>query len=153
MSQVQENLKKLGITLPEAPKAKGNYVVYKRDGDYIYLSGQGPLDGDTPVFTGQVGKEVTIEEGQEAARLTAITILSVLKEAVGDLDKIELIKVLGFIASAPDFFSQPKVLNGASDLLVQVLGEKGKHVRSAIAVNHLPFNCPVEIEVLAKVIK
>lgn len=150
-SRVRARLKELGVTLPQVPEAKGNYIVFKRVDNMVYLSGQGPLDGDTPVFTGRVGAEVTVEQGQLACEMTAKTILAVLEQAAGSLDKVEIVKVLGFIASAPDFYSQPAVLNGASDFFVKVLGERGKHARSAVAMPQLPFNCPVEIEVIAKV--
>ena len=128
------------------------YVPCVRIWDLIFTAGSGPLRHGKPAYQGKVGREVSLQQGHEAARITAINLLSTLKSAVGDLDKIErIVKVNGFVASAPGFNQQPEVINGASELLEEVLGEKGKHARSAIGVNELPMNIPVEIEMIVQV--
>ena len=130
----------------------GNYVTVRRSGNMLYLSGNGPMREGKVVMSGKLGADLTVEQGYEAARITAINILGVLKSELGDLDKInQFVKVLGFVQSTDDFFDQPKVINGASDLFVEVLGEKGRHARSAIGTSVLPFNLPVEIEVIVEV--
>lgn len=151
----EEKLKELGLELraPNAPIA--NYVPWVRTGNLVYLSGQGPNragDADATVYDGKVGERYGIEEGYEAARQTAYNLLCALKAATGDLSKVSrIVKVLGMVNSTPDFADQPKVINGCSDLLVEVFGDKGKHARSAVGMGALPNNIPVEIEFIAEV--
>lgn len=152
MSEIDKRLGELGIILPGQTKSMGNYVTVKRSGNMLYLSGNGPMREGKVVMSGKLGADLSIEQGYEAARITAINILGVLKSELGDLEKIkQFVKVLGFVQSTDDFYDQPKVINGASDLFVEVLGEKGRHARSAIGTSVLPFNLPVEIEVIVEV--
>ena len=152
MSEIEKKLGELGIILPGQTKSMGNYVTVRRSGNMLYLSGNGPMREGKVVMSGKLGADLTVEQGYEAARITAINILGVLKSELGDLDKInQFVKVLGFVQSTDDFFDQPKVINGASDLFVEVLGEKDRHARSAIGTSVLPFNLPVEIEVIVEV--
>ncbi len=144
---VYENLKKMDITLPAPPPKGGIYVPVKQVGNLIFTSGAGPIVDGKPAFLGKVGKELSVEEGQKAAKIVAINILSMLHQYLGDLNRIKnVVKILGFVASADDFNDQPQVINGASQFLVDVFGEKGQHARSAISTNELPGNIPVEIE-------
>lgn len=152
MGQIEKRLEELGIVLPPAPSPMANYVSVQRSGNMLYFSGCGPMDGKTPLYQGRVGIELTEEQGYAAARASAINLISQLKHAVGDLDKVKrFVKVLAFVASAPDFTGQPAVMNGASDVFVEVFGEKGKHARSAVGAYVLPFNIPVEIEMIVEV--
>ena len=149
---VYGKLKELGFTLPAPPPAIGKYVPVKQIGSLAYVSGQGPVVDGKPVFVGKIGKDLTIEQGQEAARLCILNTLSVLEAKIGDLNKVvNVVKVLGFVASAPGFNDQPIVINGGSQLLIDIFGERGKHARSAIGANELPGNIPVEIEVIVEV--
>jgi len=144
---VYENLKKLDIVLPALPPKGGIYVSVKRVGNLLFTSGVGPIVNGKSVFTGKLGRDLSIEDGQKAARIAAINIISVLHDYLTDLNKIEqIVKILGFVASAEHFGNQPQVLNGASQLFVDVFGEKGQHARSAIGTSELPGNIPVEIE-------
>lgn len=144
MSQIEQRLKELGIKLPPVPEPKGLYIPVNRYGNLIYTSGQG-----SRTFLGKIGENLTIEEGQLAARDCALRCLACIKQEIGDLDRIEKVfKVLGFINSAPGFNQQPLVLNGASQLLLDIFGEKGQHARSAIGVNELPGDVAVEVEML-----
>jgi enamine deaminase RidA (YjgF/YER057c/UK114 family) len=145
----EENLKALGLTLPEMPSPIANYVRFKRVGDIVYLSGQGPRRPDGTSATGKVGLNVTWEEAYEHAKLTGLGLLAAMKQAAGgDLDKVEVVKLLGMVNAAPDFGDHPKVINGCSDLLVAVLGEKGRHARSAVGMGSLPNGITVEIEAI-----
>ena len=148
----EERLKEKGIVLttPSAPVA--NYVNAVRVGNLLYLAGKGPAKPDGSYVTGKVGKDLTIEQGYEAARLTAISHLSVLKAELGDLNKVKrIIKVLGMVNCTDDFKDQPKVINGYSDLMVEIFGEKGKHARSAVGMYALPMNIAVEVEVIVEI--
>ncbi len=141
-----ERLEELGITLTEPGDPVANFVNWRRVGNVLYLSGSGAR------VIGTVGEDLTLEEGYEAARLTGIKILSTLKAAVGELSNIkQFVRVHGMVNSAPDFYDQPKVINGFSDLMVEVFGEKGKHARAAVGQVSLPFNMAVEIEVTVEV--
>ena len=152
MAQTEKRLEELGIVLPPTPSPMANYVSVQRAGNMLYFSGCGPMDGKTPLYQGRVGAELTAEQGYEAARLSAINLISQLKHAVGDLDRVrKFVKVLAFVASAPDFTEQPSVMNGASDLFVEVFGDRGRHARSAVGTSVLPFNIPVEIEMIVEV--
>ncbi|HLS90350.1 MAG TPA: RidA family protein [Limnochordia bacterium] len=152
MPSPEERLKELGIELPKPPKPLAAYVPAVRAGDLVFISGQAPMRDGKPVYTGRVGADLTLEEGYEAARLVMINALAVLKEEIGSLDNVErIVKVLGWVNSAPDFTQQPQVINGASELLEQVFGERGKHARSAVSAHTLPFNIAVEIEMIVQV--
>ncbi|WP_274364986.1 RidA family protein [Paenibacillus thermotolerans] len=151
-SKIEERLKELGIDLPEPEEPKFSYIPCTQTGNLVYVSGQVARAGGELIYTGKLGSELTIEQGQEAARQTIINSLSVLKWYLGDLDRIaKVVKVLGFVNSAPGFAEQPYVINGASDLLVEVFGENGKHARSAIGVSELPFHTPVETEIIVEI--
>ncbi len=149
--KVEEKIKKLGITLYPPPKPVAEYLPAKQFGNLIYISGQDCRENGQLIFEGKVGKDITIKEGEQAARQAAINAISVLKMQVGNLDNIkQIVKILGFVNSAEGFIEQPAVINGASSLLVEVFGECGKHSRSAISSNELPFNTPVELELIAE---
>src|SRR3954463_13327047 len=144
---VAENLKKLGLTLPNIPTPVANYVPWKRDGNTIYLSGQGPRDKDGKHITGTVGKDVTVDQAYEYAKLVGLNLLAAANAAAGgSLEKVEVLKVLGMVNAVPASGDQPKVINGCSDLFVAVLGERGRHARSAVGMGSLPNNMTVEIE-------
>jgi len=148
----EEQLKKLNIELPAVGKPIANYVNVVRVGNLLFLSGKGPSNEKGVYTTGKVGKDLTLEEGIAAARLTAINQLAVLKAELGDLSKVKrIVKVLGMVNCEADFKDHPKVINGFSDLMVQVFGEKGKHARSAVGMCSLPFNMAVEIELVVEV--
>jgi len=148
----EDKLKELGIKLPEAPKPLGSYVPSVQIGNVFYLSGMLPLINGTLIRTGRVGESVSLDEAREDAKTATINALSVLKSSIGNLDKVKrCIKISGYIASAPDFTEQPKVLNAASDLIFEVFGEAGRHVRTAVGVNVLPLNSTVEIEFIFEV--
>jgi enamine deaminase RidA (YjgF/YER057c/UK114 family) len=144
---VESNLAAVGLELPSVPAPAANYVPAVRVGNLLYLSGQGPTRDGKPVITGRVGQEVDEEKGYEAAQLCALNGLAVLLAEIGDFDRVErVVKLLGFVNCAPDFGRQPFIINGASDLMVTAFGERGKHARSALGTNSLPFNISVEVE-------
>jgi enamine deaminase RidA (YjgF/YER057c/UK114 family) len=146
-----KRLKDLNIVLakPSAPLA--SYVKTVRVGNLIYTAGHGPDKPDGTRVTGRLGDDLTLEQGQEAARLTAISLLSSLKAELGDLNKVKrIVKVLGMVQCTPEFKDQPKVMNAFSDLMVQVFGEKGKHARSAVGMSALPANWATEIEMVVE---
>ena len=153
MSEIESRLEHLGISLPAEPVPIANYVPGVRTGNLVYLSGLGPAsrpDGTAP--SGKVGRDLTTEEGYEAARLTGINILARMKGELGDLDRVRrVVKLLGMVNSAPDFNQQPAVVNGCSDLLVEVFGDRGRHARSAVGMASLPNDIPVEIEIIIEV--
>ena len=153
MAEIEARLAELGIELPETPPPIANYVPGVRTGNLVYLSGLGPAsqaDGTTP--SGKVGRDLTTEEGYEAARLTGLNIISRMKGVVGDLDKVrQVVKLLGMVNCDPSFNQQPAVINGCSDLLVEVFGDRGRHARSAVGMAGLPNDIPVEIEVIIEV--
>lgn len=148
----EKKLKELGIELITPTKPMANYVKAVRTGNLIFLAGHGPTKADGTLITGKVGKELSTEQGSEAARQTAISLLSTLKAELGDLNKVKRnVKVLGMVNCTENFTDQPKVINGFSDLMVQVFGEKGKHARSAVGMYALPSNMTVEIEMIVEV--
>lgn len=148
----ETRLKELGLTLPAAPTPMANYVTCRRVGNLLFFSGAGPFEGGKTVVFGKVGDELTQEQGYAAARLTGLNLIAQLKKELDDLDRIkQFVKVQAFVASAPDFMAQPAVMNGVSDLFVEVFGEKGKHARTAVAVPQLPFNIPIEVEMIVEV--
>lgn len=152
MSQIEQRLQELGITLPASPEPRFTYIPCNQTGNLIYLSGQDCRINGELMYEGKLGREVTIEQGQAAARQTIINCIAVMKGYLGDLDRVvKIVKMLGFVNSAPGFGDQPYVINGASDLLVAVFGEQGKHARSAIGTSDLPFHTPVEIELIVEV--
>ena len=144
----EARLRELGIELPPVPPAVGNYVGAVAVGNILFVAGHGPFQDGRPQFIGKLGREFGIEEGQQAARLVALNMLATIRETVGSLDRIErVVKLLCLVNSMPEFGDQPKVANGASDLLVELFGEeRGKHARSAIGMGALPFGIAVEIE-------
>ena len=152
MSTPEERIRDLGLELPEPVAPLASYVPTVRTGSLVYTSGQVPLvKGDLPVI-GKVGAEVSPEQGAEQARICALNAIAALKAEVGELSRVRrIVKVVGFVASAPDFYGQPQVINGASDLLGEVFGDAGKHARSAVGVAVLPRNVPVEVELIAEV--
>jgi enamine deaminase RidA (YjgF/YER057c/UK114 family) len=152
MTSIEERLAELGLKLPEAPQPVANYVPFLRSGDHLFVSGQISKDASGKVMTGLLGAKVTVEEGQEAARHCALNLLAQAKAALGDLNHVaQVLRLTGFVASTSDFTDQPKVINGASDLLVAVLGDAGRHTRSAVGVSSLPLNACVEIDAIFKV--
>ena len=148
----EEKLTAKGIQLPKVSGPVANYVNVVRVDHLLFLSGKGPVLPDGKYVTGKLGKDLTIEQGYEAARLTALVQIAVLKNELGDLRKVKrIVKVLGMVNSDSNFTDQPKVINGFSDLIVEIFGEKGKHARSAVGVASLPFNTAVEVELIVEV--
>ena len=148
----EARLAELGITLPAPPNPVANYVNGVRAGNLIFLAGKGPRRADGSEISGKLGAGVTIEEGYEGARLTAINQMAVLKDMLGDLDRVvRVVKVLGMVNSDPDFIEQPAVINGFSDLIVEVFGERGRHARAAVGMASLPRGQAVEIEMIVEV--
>jgi enamine deaminase RidA (YjgF/YER057c/UK114 family) len=148
----EQNLQAIGIVLPKPISPLYNYVKFVRTGNLIYLSGQGPGKPDGTFITGKLGKDLTIEEGATAAKLTGINLIATLKDAIGDLGKVKrIVKVFGMVNCTENFYDQPKVINGFSDLMVAVFGDKGRHARSAVGMYALPMNIAVEIEMIVEV--
>lgn len=151
-SDVEARLKELGIGLPQPPKPVANYVNGVQTGKLIFLAGKGPKRADGTEIRGKLGKDLTVEEGYEAARITAINQLAVLNAMLGDLNRVKrIVKVLGMVNSAPDFSEQPAVINGFSDLMVEVFGDRGRHARAAVGMAALPRNQAVEIELVVEI--
>lgn len=152
MPKIEGRLQELGIELSEPGEPKFSYIPCNQTGNLLYLSGQDCRVNGELMYKGKLGKELTIEQGQEAARQTIINCLSVLKSYLGNLDRVvKVVKLLGFVNSAPGFSDQPYVINGASNLLVDLFEENGKHARSAIGTSELPFDTPVEIELIIEI--
>ena len=150
--QIENRLKDMGIELPPAVSPVANYVPAVRSGHLVFLSGHGPFDETGALITGKVGADLTAEQGYQAARRVGIGLLGSLKAEIGDLDNVNrVVKLLGMVNCGPEFTDQPKVINGASDLLVEIFGDKGKHARSAVGMNALPMNIAVEIEMIVEV--
>ena len=148
----EAKLRELGIALREPSSPVANYVNAVRVGNTLYLSGKGPLKYDGENITGKVGTDLNIEEGYRAARITGINQLSALKAELGNLNRVKrIVKVLGMVNAAPEFTDQPKVINGYSDLMVEVFGERGKHARSAVGMGSLPGNIAVEVEMIVEI--
>ena len=147
--KIEKKLEEMGLELPEIPKPMANYMPAVQTGDLLFLSGHGP---EQSIPKGKVGKELTLEEGYEAAKSTALCLMSTIKNTIGDLDKVKrVVKLVGFVNCSEDFLDQPKVVNGASDLFVEVFGDKGKHARAAVGMYQLPGGIPVEIEVVVEI--
>jgi enamine deaminase RidA (YjgF/YER057c/UK114 family) len=152
VSDPEAKLKELGIVLPSPGAPIANYVNAVQTGNLLFLAGKGPLPQDGKEVVGRLGKDMTIEQGYQAARSTAIAHLAVLKKELGDLKRVRrIVKVLGMVNSDPAFTQQPAVINGYSDLMVAVFGDKGKHARSAVGMNTLPGGIPVEVEVVVEI--
>jgi enamine deaminase RidA (YjgF/YER057c/UK114 family) len=149
---VNKKLKELNVELIQPTKPIASYVKAVRTGNLVFLAGHGPTRSDGTNITGKVGKDLTLEQGIEAARTTAISLLSTLQAEIGDLNKVKrIVKVNGWVNCNSEFTDQPKVINGCSDLLVAVFGEKGKHARAALGANALPMGIAVEIEMVVEV--
>jgi enamine deaminase RidA (YjgF/YER057c/UK114 family) len=146
---VDDRLRELGIELPDPGPPVGSFVPARRVGNLLYLSGQGPQRADGSFVTGKVGTDLTLEQAVEAARLTGIVSLAVIREALGSLDAVVgIVKLLGMVNTAPGFNNTPAVINGCSDLLIEVFGEPGRHARSAVGMAELPSDISVEIEMI-----
>ncbi|HSB69719.1 MAG TPA: RidA family protein [Candidatus Methylomirabilis sp.] len=149
--RIEQELGKLGFTLP-TPKPLAAYVPAVRSGNLVFTAGQGPTVDGKAKFTGKLGRELTEEQGYQAAQICVVNCLACVKSVIGDLDKVErVVKLLGFVASVDGFTRQPWVMNGASELLIKLFGEAGKHARSAIGTNQLPLDIPVEVEIIVQV--
>ena len=148
----EEKLKALGLTLPPLRTPIANFVPFKLDGKTIYVSGQGPARPDGSYYVGKVGRDYTWQEAYEHAKLVGLGLLAAAKAAAGDLARVETLKLLGMVNATPDFGDPPKVINGCSDLLVEVLGERGRHARSAVGMASLPNGMSVEIEAVMRIV-
>ncbi len=154
--KIEQKLAELGLKLPSPRKPVGNYVGAVRTGNLVFISGHGPAlekaGGELELIRGKVGRDLTLEQGYEAAKLVALHLLRALKEVIGDLDKVvRIVKLLGMVNTADGFKDQPKVINGASDLFVALWGDAGRHARSAVGLYELPFGIAVEIEAIVEV--
>ena len=150
--KAEAKLAELGLVLPSAPGPIANYIRAVRVGNLLFVSGHGPTRDGKYLFTGKLGKDLTIDDGYKAAQLVCLNCLASVREALGDLDRVKrVVKLLGMVNSAPDFGHQPEVINGASDLLVQLYGDAGRHARSAVGMGALPRNIAVEIEMILEV--
>jgi len=148
----EQKLKELGIVLPQPPKPVANYLPAVRIGNLLFVSGHGPYDDGNTKMSGKVGRELTVEEGYQVARNVAINCLASVKATIGDLDKVRrVIKLLGMVNCTDDFKEQPKIMNGCSDLLIAIFGDAGKHARSAVGMQALPNQIPVEIEMILEI--
>jgi enamine deaminase RidA (YjgF/YER057c/UK114 family) len=153
MGQIDTRLAELGITLPVPAKPVANYVGWVRTGNLVFTAGQVSFKDGKIEYLGKVGKDYGLEEAQRAARLCALNVIAQIKEACdGDLDRVKrIVKLVGFVNAVPDFADHPKVVNGASDVMVEVFGDKGKHARSAVGSGSLPVNVAVEVEAVAEI--
>jgi enamine deaminase RidA (YjgF/YER057c/UK114 family) len=149
----ERRLRHLGIELPDVMTPAGSYIPAKRSGDLLFVSGQGPWS-EGGLVKGKVGRDLTVEEGRQAARLTGLNLLAALRAELGSLDRVgSIVKLLGMVNCAPGFNDTPGVINGCSDLLMDVFGEAGRHARSAVGMAELPFDIAVEIELIAEVVR
>jgi enamine deaminase RidA (YjgF/YER057c/UK114 family) len=152
MSVVESKLSTLGIELPDPPKPVATYIPAKQSGKLVFTAGQLPMVKGELISTGLLGKDVDIEDANKAARICTLNALAAIKGVIGDLDRIkQIIRVVGYVASVPTFTQQPAVVNGASELLLEIFGENGKHARSAVGMAVLPLNASVEIELTVEV--
>jgi enamine deaminase RidA (YjgF/YER057c/UK114 family) len=150
--EIERRLSERGIELPAVGAALGNYVHARRSGNLLYLSGKGPQGAGGAMPRGRLGAGMSVEEGYRHARQVGLVLIAVLKEALEDLDRVEgIVKVLGMVNAAPDFTDHPAVINGCSDLFVEVFGERGRHARSAVGMSSLPAGIPVEIEAIVEI--
>ena len=152
MHLFDENIKNLGLNIPDLPKALANYVPYKIIGKTIYISGQAPVQNGELLYKGKVGSDISIQEGIEAAKLCVINIIAALKTGLeGDWDKLDsFVKLTGFVNCQDNFTDQPKIINGASDMLVEIFGDQGRHARVAVGSNALPLGIAVEIDAIVQ---
>lgn len=148
MTTPEERLAKMGITLPEVPVPVANYIPFRFAGSLLFLSGQVPRGQDGQPMVGRLGVDTTVEQGYQHARACALQLIAVAKSAAGELSRLSVIKLLGMVNAAPDFADHPKVVNGASDLFVEVFGEEGRHARSAVGMGSLPSRVTVEVEAI-----
>ena len=149
---IEAKIHELGLTLPAAATPRGNYITFMRTGNIVFIAGHIPLAEDGKLITGRVGENITVEEAYDAAKCVGLHICSTLKYNLGDLDKVKrILKLTGFVNCVDNFTQQPSVINGCSDLMVQIFGEKGRHTRSAVGTNILPLNVCVEIEAIVEV--
>ena len=153
MHVFEQNIKQLGMEIPDMPAALANYVPFKLSDSIVYVSGQAPVKNGELIYTGKVGEDITIDEGIKAAELCCINIIAALKKSInGDWNRLEsFLKLGGFVNCNNNFYDQPKIINGASDLLVKIFGNKGQHARFAVGSNSLPMNISVEIDAIIKV--
>jgi enamine deaminase RidA (YjgF/YER057c/UK114 family) len=153
MGLINKRLAELGIVLPKPAQPVATYVPWVRTGNLVYISGQGAVRDGKIEYTGKVGETLSVEDAVASARLTAINVIAHLRDACsGDLDRVKrVVKLLGFVNCTPNFGEQPKVINGASDLMVEVFGDKGRHARSAVGAPSLPFNLSVEVEAIVEI--
>jgi enamine deaminase RidA (YjgF/YER057c/UK114 family) len=152
VSQAEDRIKELGFALPTPPPPQGNYIGAYRTGNLVFLSGVGPRKPDGDLVLGKVGRELTVEQGYEAARYCALNMLVNLKAVIGDLDKVKhFVKLLGMVNADPEFGQTPAVMNGCSDLLVEIFGDRGRHARSAVGMGTLPNGMAVEVEGVVEV--
>jgi len=151
MSKVEDKLKSLGLVLPPAPEPMGAYVPFTKSGKLVFVSGQLPRKDGKVICVGKVGAEVSPEQAKEAAKLCGLNAISVLKAAAGDLDNVKsILRLTCWVASADEFYNQPQVANGASDLMLEVFGEAGKHSRMTTGINVLPGNATVGVDLIAE---
>ncbi|HNR24212.1 MAG TPA: RidA family protein [Candidatus Bipolaricaulis anaerobius] len=151
MLDYEERVKELGLAIPAVPPAAGAYVPAIQSGRLVFCSGQGPYQGGSFAYAGQVGSDVSLEEAYQAARIAGLNCLAEIRSVIGSLNRISrIVQIRGFVNSAPDFHDQPKVVNGASELMLEMFGESGKHARCALGTNNLPGNIPVEIEMIVE---
>lgn len=151
---IEDKLNNMGLKLPDPLSPVGNYVGAIQTGNLLFISGHGPRRGSEPILTGKVGLDLTIEQGYEAAKETVLNCLSTVKRELGSLDRVKrIVKLFGMVNCTAKFTEHPKVINGASDLLVKLYGENGRHARSAVGMQSLPMNIPVEIEIIVEVDK
>jgi enamine deaminase RidA (YjgF/YER057c/UK114 family) len=149
---IEETLERLGIKLPPVPAPPGNYVNAVEVRGLLFLAGKGARNPDGSIAAGKVGKDVTTDQAYQHARSVGLTLIAVMKEALGNLDRVKrIVKVLGMVNAMPDFQDHPKVINGCSDLFVQVFGDRGRHARSAVGMGSLPNSTTVEIEVIVEI--
>jgi len=149
---IDERLEQLGLALPPVPSPIANFVTWRRSGQILYLSGQGPRDVTGAVRTGKLGRDCGVERGYADARQVGLQLLSTIRQAIGSLERIaSIVKIFGMVNAVPDFTDHPKVINGCSDLLVEVLGDRGRHARSAVGMGSLPNGMTVEIEAIVEI--
>ena len=149
----EENIKQLGIEIPDMPAALANYVPFKVSDSIVYVSGQAPVKNGELIYKGKVGEDITVDSGIKAAELCCVNIISALKKSInGDWNRLDsFLKLGGFVNCNNNFYDQPKIINGASDLLVKIFGDQGKHARFAVGSNSLPMNISVEIDAIIKI--
>ncbi len=153
MHMFEENIKQLGIEIPDMPTALANYVPFKVSDSIVYVSGQAPVKNGELIYKGKVGEDITVDDGIKAAELCCVNIISALKKSIdGDWNRLDsFLKLGGFVNCNNNFYDQPKIINGASDLLVKIFGDQGKHARFAVGSNSLPMNISVEIDAIIKI--